>query len=198
MHIAFMGGSCAGKTTTARLVAERTGAKFVEGRTHLEPEFIAEAPYEHRDAEPLAAEKLFVDWHASYLAEVERTGGTVTDVSLESDLAYGLALLQREHYDEFAEYVAEKMSEVDQADLVVLLDAPVEVQIFRKGRRFREEGRPDDRQVDPRRLARINQAHRQVAEELGPRAAVVKVRDNFVGPTTITLECLAQITRRLG
>lgn len=175
--VAIEGASGSGKTTTAELVAKETGAKLIEGNEHLQAEIAAgEIEVANRD-DSMTTEKWFVNYHADLLAReaTDLSNGAVSDVSLDSDMAYGLALLEGEALEAFKAYHAKRTEGLVRPSLRIVLVAPVEELVRRKLKRGEETGRKDDVDIPPSWLERIQQAHLDYAEA-SDTAIVIQVK----------------------
>ena len=174
MLVALAGASCAGKTTTARLLAGRLGVPFDAGDEHTEPEITSGALYVAGDSGDLHVERWFLELHRARASAL--TGQpAVCDWSLASDLAYARALLAGRELARFEALYARHTDGLRVPDVwAVLRVTPGTLLTERKARRLLADGRADDQPTPPGWLERVQAAHVTLAGTL-PGAIVVDV-----------------------
>ena len=142
IYIALTGALGAGKTTIARLFAEKTGAVFVEERFHGD---LLDRVYRGDTKAAEEAEEWFANQRAELLARRRFLGPgrpelVVSDFWFEQSLAYALAELPDPSAVEAHRHTLRSLrSAVLEPTVVVLLDAPAEellARITRRGRAF--------------------------------------------------------------
>ena len=176
-HISFSGVLGSGKTTQARLLGKRLGITPFLGKEHEQPEIISGEIF--TQGSDLEAEKWFVDHHAKALASLRPhdSRGSLTDCSLESDLAIGRTLLTGKDLIEFEEYWTQASRQLAPTDISILLLVNEEVLINRIQKRARLEGRDFERTTSIDFVAMLQDGFTEHNEVLGERVVVIDHRN---------------------
>jgi deoxyguanosine kinase len=159
----------AGKTTTARLVAERLGGSYIHERSADHP-FLADF---YRDIEryKFETEFCFVLLHYHQYRDLDRDELVVLDYSPVKDLVFADLNLVGEDHDLFEAVYSRTSGSVAPPDLGVFL----ELDVAHIQDRIRQRGREYERDIDPDYLKRLQRSYDSRLAQLGDRVERIVV-----------------------
>lgn len=194
--VAFMGASCAGKTSTGAEAARHLEIPFEAGNVHKTLGTASgELDLKEKSGEA-SLELHFLAHHLELLRALDATHGVVTDTSAESDVAYARHYLSEEGLQEFWDLYYALDAPACRADLTVMLSVPAELLVARKRSRYQMQRRADDAEPNKEDLAGIQLAHEDRAEELEDAGVILRVgRDESV--RSVAQRSVREIRKRL-
>lgn len=169
MIISIEGSIGSGKSTTARMVAERLSYPAVLEKTDIHP-FLADFYADpHRSA--LQTELAFVLLHYHQLRPLTEERNLVTDFSPGKDLVFARMNLSGEDLEIFESLFQKLVGRLKKPALATFLDLPVDLLMKRIARR----GRPYELGIAVEYLERLNSFYRQNMMALAEEVEVVPV-----------------------
>lgn len=169
MFIAVEGGIGAGKTTTARMLAERLGCELILENTDVHP--FLHAFYENPARFALETELGFVLLHYHQLHRVTESSLVVTDFSPVKDLAFARMNLRVEDATLFGHVYERLIGRLPQPALAVFLDLDVDELLAR----IRRRGRPYELGMTRDYLLGLRGAYGEIFEHLAAHVRVMQV-----------------------
>jgi deoxyguanosine kinase len=159
----------AGKTTTARLLAERLNGSYVHENSAQHP-FLADF---YRDIEryKLETELCFVLLHYHQYRDLHREDVVVLDYSPVKDMVFADLNLAGDDHDLFEAVYSRTSGSVVPPDVAVFLQLDVALILGR----IRTRDREYERDIDPEYLERLDRAYDGRFAELGERVERIAV-----------------------
>jgi deoxyguanosine kinase len=152
-----------GKTTLATKLAQNLGAELVLERADSNP--FLERFYRNPRAGALAAQLYFLFQRTQQLAALQQhdlfAPLRVADYLMEKDRLFARTTLEDEEYQLYEQVYARVAIDAPKPDLVIYLQAPVDVLLARIGRR----AIPYEQFIDRRYLERLNDAYARFFHE---------------------------------
>ena len=169
MIIALEGLPGAGKTTTARLLAEKLGYAALTESTQDHP--FLEAVYRDGDRHDLEIELAFLLLHASAWRAIEPGAHTVSDFTPMKDLVFARDTLTDPDDLALFEGAYERLNRDSRpADVVLYLDATAELALSRVRQRYEKDpNRRFEEAMESERLRAIERGYEVHHAELGAR-----------------------------
>jgi deoxyguanosine kinase len=189
MIVALEGLPGAGKTTTARLLAESRGCAYVHESSANHP--FLESFYSDIERYKLETELCFVllHYHQYRDLRIVELGMMILDYSPVKDLVFADLNLSGPDYDLFVTLYAHTSGSLPPPDVAVFLDLDIAHALAR----IRERGRDYERDMDPTYLQRLREAYERRHQELGVRVERVKVE-----PEWTRAEVMAAVGSAIG
>ena len=184
-----------GKTTLAGKLAETLGAELVLERADNNP--FLERFYRNPRAGALAAQLYFLFQRTQQLSALQQhdmfAPMRIADYLIDKDRLFARTTLDDEEYRLYEQVYARLAIEAPKPDLVIYLQAPVEVLLGRIGRR----AIPYEQFIDRRYLERLNDAYARFFHEYeaSPLLIVNAAAIDPVGSEADFAELLAAIQR---
>jgi len=173
MIIALEGLPGAGKTTTAKLLAERPGdVSYLHERSAEHP--FLEAFYSDIERYKLETELCFVLLHYHQYRDIAPTDTVVLDYSPIKDMVFADLNLSGEDHSLFEAVYQRTSGSLPLPDVAVFLDLELDLVLDRIARR----GRAYESGIDPEYLRALGAAYEHRVAELGRRVERVGVASN--------------------
>jgi deoxyadenosine/deoxycytidine kinase len=186
MVISIEGCIGSGKSTTARLVAERLSYSVLLEETANHP-FLADF-YSQPAFFALETELAFVLLHFHQFKEVGPGSGLVADYSLGKDLVFGKMNLQGRDLLLFEHVFNDLSSRVLMPTVTAFLDLPIDALLSR----IQKRGRPYEQGIAPSYIERLRASYFENLQRLGKHVAVVNV-DPVDAPEVVAEKALVAI-----
>ena len=186
--VAIEGLPGAGKTTSAKLLAERLDAAPLIETTADHP--FLDAVYVDDDRHDLQIELAFLLLHFGGYRSAPREGLVVSDFSPAKDLLFAWDMLRGDDLDLFERLYEKLYSDVAEPDVALFLDVPPEVCMDR----IRQRGRGFESGVTVERLHRMDALYREHAERLGSEVFRVSVGLSD-GPAEVVAALVSTLAR---
>ena len=172
MIVSLEGLPGAGKTTTAKLLAERRGGSYIHESSAQHP--FLDAFYSDIERYKFETELCFVLLHYHQYRDLERDTEdlVILDYSPIKDLVFADLNLTGEDYDLFSALYGRTSGSLALPDVAVFLDLELKDTL----QRIRERGRPYEQNIDPEYLERLGGAYEARYMQLGSRVERVEVQ----------------------